>query len=61
MIGFDSTCHSYLNTPAISSINQPLVQMGLMASEMLFSRIKDPSCGFTPAVFDAELILREST
>ena len=58
---FDNSFISVLSDPSMTSVSQPLYQMGYTACEMLVHRLKDPSYAANSMTLDAEMIIREST
>ena len=60
IIGFDDIRVSVFARPSITTIRQPLQQMGETAAKVLFSRLKGERDGDDIAV-EPELIIREST
>lgn len=57
VIGFDGIPLAAQVRPALTTIQQPLVEKGVIAAELLLSdRDKTPAC-----VLDTQLIVREST
>lgn len=61
VIGFDNTTISQLTTPSITTINQPKFQLGFLACELLFEKIKNPLSEVKHMKLSTELIIREST
>jgi DNA-binding LacI/PurR family transcriptional regulator len=62
IVGFDDISHSAYHLPSITTIRQPLRQMGEMAAQMLIKRIQNPVESHPDFVtFLPELIVREST
>ncbi|HSY03185.1 MAG TPA: LacI family DNA-binding transcriptional regulator [Acidobacteriaceae bacterium] len=62
VIGFDDIITAAFSQPSLTTVKQPLRQMGLTAAEVLLERIADSEKEF-PAeiVMEPELIVREST
>lgn len=60
MIGFDDTMAEIL-TPALSSIAQPIEEMGRLAVDLALQAIDDPASGSRILSTDTNLVLREST
>jgi len=61
VIGFDNVDISIMSNPTITTINQPKVQLGYLACELLFEQIKDPDSQKKHLLLNTELIVREST
>ena len=62
VIGFDDIHESKYHIPALTTVKQPLQQMGRLAAEILLSRITDPHKLHSQFVYvEPELIVREST
>jgi len=61
VIGFDNVDISLMSEPPITTVNQPKMQMGYMACEVLFERIHAPDAPSKQILLDTELIVRDST
>ena len=61
VIGFDNTEISSMCTPAITTVNQPRYQMGLVGCDMLTERINDKTLPVRGMYLETELIVRESS
>ena len=61
VIGFDNTIISQLTTPSITTINQPMLQLGFMAGDLLFEKIEHELSPVQHLLLKTELIIREST
>ncbi|HEX4022884.1 MAG TPA: LacI family DNA-binding transcriptional regulator [Acidobacteriaceae bacterium] len=62
IIGFDDILGAAYHTPSITTIRQPLRQMGEAASELLLRRIRDSKAPYPrEMVLLPELVVREST
>ena len=61
VVGFDDIQSAAFNTPSITTIRQPLHQMGMIAARLLLQRIRGQ--GTVPRVLSVlpELVIREST
>ncbi len=59
--GFDGLRSSLITTPAITTVQQPLQEMGQAATEILLKRIQDKTLPPEQQVLPIELIIREST
>jgi len=60
IIGFDNTIQCELIHPSLTSINQPMEEMGKRAVELLLERIKNPDKKIEKVRFDLEIVERES-
>jgi LacI family transcriptional regulator len=61
IIGFDGIGMTAFTDPPLSTVRQPLFEMGFTASEILFQKIKDPKQEPEIKIFQVELIERKST
>lgn len=61
VVGFDNIEFSSLFTPAITTINMPRFQLGVMSADLLFREIAGVPCINSKVYLDTELIVREST
>lgn len=59
--GFEGLRSGLITTPAITTVSQPLMEMGRLAVEMLFSRIEDNDAPPSRLTVPVELIVRAST
>ncbi|MCX7917307.1 MAG: substrate-binding domain-containing protein [bacterium] len=60
IIGFDNIINCLYSNPTLTSIEQPLEEMGKKAVELLIERIKNPDKKIEKIIFDVEIIERES-
>jgi LacI family transcriptional regulator len=60
IIGFDDIPQAALVRPALTTVRQPLEQMGSVATQFLLDMLKDSSKKFTRVELPTELIVRES-
>ena len=60
LIGFDDISLTVFTDPPISTVRQPLFDMGFTASEFLFSKIQYPEMPAKSMIFPVELIIRKS-
>ncbi|MCM8785847.1 MAG: LacI family transcriptional regulator [Candidatus Omnitrophica bacterium] len=60
IIGFDNIINCLYSHPTLTSIEQPLEQMGKKAVNLLIERIKNPDKRIEKVIFEVELIERES-
>jgi DNA-binding LacI/PurR family transcriptional regulator len=61
LAGFDGIGVTAFTDPPLTTVSQPLFDMGFAASEILFNKIKDPERPPETMVFPVELITRNST
>lgn len=62
VVGFDDIYEAAFHIPALTTIKQPLIKMGMLAAQTLTERIADPD--LRPEDFvqvEPELVVREST
>ncbi len=61
LIGFDGIAITAFTDPSLSTVNQPLFEMGFTGAEMLFNKIKEPERPPESKIFPVKLIERKST
>lgn len=61
IIGFDNTSIAVTTTPSITTISQPIYQLGFCALEILLQEIERPDASKRHIMLPTELIEREST
>jgi DNA-binding LacI/PurR family transcriptional regulator len=61
VIGFDDSPIAWATNPPLSSIRQPIEEMGREAVDLILQKIEDPSGLPRQAILSAELVTREST
>lgn len=61
VIGFDDTTIALTTTPPLSSVRQPIQEMGREAASILVREMSDPDPLPRQVVFATELVAREST
>jgi LacI family transcriptional regulator len=62
VVGFDDILGASYHTPSITTVRQPLEQMGRRGVKILLERIANPSLDFeSEVVLQPELVVREST
>lgn len=62
VVRFDDISSAAYHIPSLTTVKQPLQQMGEMAAQLLIKRIQNPSEAYADAIhFDPELMAREST
>lgn len=60
VIGFDDIPEASTTRPALTTVRQPLTEMGSVAAEMLLEYIENPDLPTRRVVLQTELIFRES-
>jgi DNA-binding LacI/PurR family transcriptional regulator len=62
VVGFDDIITAAFSQPSLTTVKQPLRQMGLKAAQVLLERIAQPEQEWPPEiVMEPELVVREST
>jgi LacI family transcriptional regulator len=61
IIGFDDVPQAALVRPALTTVRQPLEQMGRVATQMLLDRLKNPQLEIIRIELPTELMIRGST
>ena len=61
VVGFDDIPEASFVTPALTTVRQPLREMGRAAVRRLMSMLDDPQQPPTRLVLETELVVREST
>lgn len=62
VVGFDDIVSAEFNVPSLTTIRQPLTEMGKLGASILLDRIADPSSKYDRTIFmKPKLIAREST
>lgn len=62
VIGFDDISSAAYHLPSLTTVRQPLRQMGEMAAQLLIKRIQNSKEAYPDSIyFDPELVIREST
>lgn len=61
VIGFDDMPSSSMTRPALTTVRQPLLEIGEQAARLLVTRIEDKSSELTPLLLEPTLVVREST
>ncbi len=61
VIGFDNIYLSTISDPPITTIEQPMSELGRKAFELLLERIRNPKSVTRHIILDTELIVRKST
>lgn len=60
IVGFDDIPQATQVHPALTTVRQPLAEMGRRAARLLFSQINEPGAPITRLELPTELIIRES-
>jgi LacI family transcriptional regulator len=61
IVGFDDIPQAAMVRPALTTVRQPLDQMGRLATQMLIDQLKNPEKEFGRIELPTELIVRDST
>jgi DNA-binding LacI/PurR family transcriptional regulator len=62
VVGFDDIMSAAYATPSLTTVRQPLAEMGRRGAKVLLERIADSKKAFqTDILMESELIVREST
>jgi len=62
VVGFDDILSAAYSTPSLTTVRQPLMQMGRRGAQVLLERIADREKGFPGEIMmSPELVVREST
>jgi LacI family transcriptional regulator, repressor for deo operon, udp, cdd, tsx, nupC, and nupG len=61
IVGFDNIQFSAMSMPALTTINQPRYQMGLISCDMLVKELKHEPLPMSQMILDTELIIRGTT
>lgn len=61
VIGFDDIPLAASLSPGLTTMRQPLRQMGQIATQLLLERIEEPDKAISSVVLPTELVLRETT
>ena len=61
VVGFDDISFAAIVTPSLTTIRQPLSELGTEAFDLLIRRISQPDSSKRKVVIDVELVIREST
>ncbi len=61
IVGFDNIQFSSMSTPALTTINQPQYQLGLISCDMLIKLLKKEPLPIRQMILDTELIIRGTT
>ncbi len=61
VVGFDNIPMAALYDPPLTTIAQPLYEMGAYAMQAILDRVQDPTLGGATTIFPTPLIVRRST
>lgn len=61
VVGFDDIQSAAFMNPSLTTVRQPLEQMGRIASKLLLEKVEDPSRSQPTVTVETELVVREST
>jgi len=59
--GYDDSYVAELVTPKLTTVSQPVYQMGCAAAEMIIKIIREEKIDYKKVVFEPSLVIREST
>lgn len=60
VVGFDDTPLSILSDPSITTVNQPMYQMGYLACEIVINNVLLPSSEPQQLLLNTEIVVRSS-
>lgn len=61
IVGYDNSPMSEYVTPTLTTVSQPIFELGQIAAELLLERIRDPKQAWARKVLPVELIKRNTT
>ena len=61
IVGYDNSPMSEYVTPTLTTVSQPIFELGQIAAELLLERIRDPKQAWARKVLSVELIKRNTT
>jgi DNA-binding LacI/PurR family transcriptional regulator len=61
IVSYDGTVLSMSTRPMLSTVRQPIEEMGRAMAQLLLRRIEKPDAPFNHVIFTTELIVRESS
>lgn len=61
VLGFDDVSLASLSTPRLTTIRQPVAELGRGAVDALVTRMSEPECPVQRLLLPVELVIREST
>ncbi|MCK4796542.1 MAG: LacI family DNA-binding transcriptional regulator [Spirochaetes bacterium] len=61
IIGFDDSRLATVISPSLSSVHQPLYEIGSTATKILIERLQNPNLAPCKVIFKGELVIRESS
>jgi LacI family transcriptional regulator len=61
VVGFDDVTQAAFVTPSLTTIRQPLHEMGRLSAELLLERLRNETAGPARVAVKPQLIVREST
>ncbi len=61
IVGFDNSTLAAYTTPALTTIAQPITEIGQLATEMVIRRSQQPDMARQHRILDTKLIVRQST
>lgn len=60
LIGFDDIPQAFTTHPKLTTVRQPLEEMGRMGVKLLLAQIEDPDCPPSQTTLATELVIRDS-
>lgn len=61
VVGFDDISLASFTCPPLTTVAQPMYEMGALAARLLLERMRDPQASPARRVLDVELVMRRST
>lgn len=61
VVGFDNTSMSSMTNPSLTTVAQPMAQIGAQACELLIEKIRAKNASNQQIILDTELVIRNST
>lgn len=61
VVGYDNTILAELTEPPLTTVNQPIKEMGYQATELLIKKLKGERSTSEKITFQTELVIRKST
>jgi LacI family transcriptional regulator len=61
VVGFDNVPESALGEPPLTTVEQPIQELGREAVRLLLERIEDPTLAPARVVLPTRLVIRQST
>lgn len=61
VVGFDDSSAALASRPKLTTVRQPVEEMGAAMAELLLDHVADPSLPPTSRIFEPSLVIRDST